>query len=166
MGLVLGWLGNIRLLIPLVAFAYAFCFGVLEALGVPFRVPGLAWQVPSGWVGRRPAGVQTLTWGTTLGPGLVTRNPYAGMWLLLLLLALNSNPLAAMVVGVAIGAVHGGARALGVLNNRKYMDMDASYVHLRILGAQLRWQYFDGLALLLAAGALMAYVLAVLGVLL
>jgi hypothetical protein len=149
--------------VPLVALAYALWYGTREALALPRRVPGLAWQVPSGWINRRPAIVQTLTWGTTLGPGLVTRNPYAGMWLLPLLLALNRNLLATIVVGIIIGAAHGGARALGVLNNRKRMDSDMEYVHLKILGAQLRWVYIDGLALMLAAGALSAYTLSLLG---
>jgi len=106
--------------------------------------------------------LQAFTWGTTLGPGLVTRNPYAGMWLLPLLLALNHGLLTAVVVGMAVGTVHGGARVLGVLSNRKQLDGDMEYIHLRILGAQLRWQYFDGLTLLLAAGALAAYVLSLL----
>jgi len=108
--------------------------------------------------------VQALIWGTTLGPGLVTRNPYAGIWLLPLLIALNQSLLIAMVVGIAAGIAHGGARVLGVLSNRRSMDMDEEYAHLKILGAQFRWQYIDGLALLVAAGALAAYNLSLLGV--
>ncbi len=85
------------------------------------------------------------------------------MWPLPLLLALNSNLLSAFLAGIAVGIAHGGARVLGVLNNRKHMDADPVYVHLKILGAQLRWQYLDGLALLLAGGALVAYVVSLLG---
>jgi len=76
------------------------------------------------------------------------------MWLLPLLLALNTNLLMAILVGLAIGAAHGGARALGVLSNREQMDDDMDYAYLSILGAQLRWLYLDGLLLLLAAYSL------------
>jgi len=152
------------LLLALLACAYALWFGALEALGLPSKALSLAWQVPSGWITGRPATLQALIWGTALGPGLVTRNPYAGMWILPLLLALNSNMPSAFIVGIAVGIAHGGARVLGVLNNRKHMDADPVYVHLTILGAQLRWQYLDGLALLLAAGALGAYAISLLGI--
>ena len=156
-------LGHVPLLVPLLALAYTLWFGAHEALGLPQQVPSLAWQVPSGWINRRSPILQALTWGTMLGPGLVTRNPYAGMWLLPLLLALNTNLLMAILVGLAIGAAHGGARALGVLSNREQMDDDMDYAYLSILGAQLRWLYLDGLLLLLAAGALAAYTLSLLG---
>ena len=146
-------------LIPLIALVYALWFGLFETLGLPFRPPGLAWQVPSRWINGRPAIVQALTWGSILGPGLVTRNPYAGMWLLPFLLVLNHSLPMAVVVGIGVGIAHGGARVLGVLSNRRHMDMDTDYAHLRILGAQMRWQYIDGLVLLLAAGALAAYIL-------
>jgi hypothetical protein len=84
------------------------------------------------------------------------------MWLLPLLVALNHSPLIAMAVSTAVGVAHGGTRALGVLSNRSHMDTDDA--HLRILGAQLRWLYIDGLALLLLAGVLVAYTLSLLGV--
>ncbi len=155
--------GNIPPLIAAVALAYALWYGTREALALPRRVPGLAWQVPSGWINRRPAVLQTLTWGMTLGPGLVTRNPYAGMWLLPLLLALNRGLLTSVVIGLLIGAAHGSARAVGILSNRKQIESDMEYAHLKILGAQLRWSYIDGLALMLAAGALAAYTLSLLG---
>ena len=104
---------------------------------------------------------QTLMWGALLGPGLVTRNPYAGMWLVPLLIALNHNLLATLVMGLIVGVAHGGARALGVLSNRRHMETNCS--HLLILGAQMHWKCRDGLALLLAAGALAAYTLSLLG---
>ena len=164
LGVVFRLLSNIPWLIPLIALAYTFWFGLLETLGLSFRPIEIGWQVPSRWIDGRPAMVQALIWGTTLGPGLVTRNPYAGIWLLPLLIALNQSLLIAMVVGIAAGIAHGGARVLGVLSNRRSMDMDEEYAHLKILGAQFRWQYIDGLALLVAAGALAAYNLSLLGV--
>lgn len=164
LGILFRLLNVIPWLIPLLALAYTLWFGLLETLGLPFRPLEIGWQVPSGWIDGRPSMVQALTWGTTLGPGLVTRNPYAGIWLLPLLIALNQSLLIAMLVGVAVGMAHGGARVLGVLSNRRSMEMDEEYAHLMILGSQFRWQYIDGLALLVAAGALAVYNLSLLGV--
>lgn len=159
--MVLWPIGAILVVVPLVACGYALAFGIAETFGLPLPAPSLAWQVPAQWVKGRSPVVQAATWGALLGPGLVTRNPYAGMWLLPLLIALNHNLLTAMAIGMAVGIAHGGARALGVLSNRRRMATNCS--HLMILGAQLRWRYIDGLALLLAAGALGAYTLGLLG---
>lgn len=161
LSIVLWPLSNIPLLMSLIACAYAFRFGILETLRGPFRVPSLAWQVPAHWI-KGPPMVQTLIWGSLLGPGLVTRNPYAGMWLLLLLVTLNHNLPSALGLGIAIGAAHGTARALGVLSNRKRMDTHCAPI--LILGTQWRWQFVDGLTLLLAASALAAYVLSLLSI--
>ena len=162
LAIVLRPLAGVPFLLPLLALAYALWFGLRETLGLQRRLLGLLWQVPSGWIKGRPAVVQTLIWGTTLGPGLVTKNPYAGMWLLPLLVALNQNLLTTVVVAIAVGATHGGTRAIGVLRNRRCIARDVE-AHLKILNSQTQWQYFDGLALLLAAGALGAYTLFLLG---
>ncbi|HZU69431.1 MAG TPA: hypothetical protein VFA09_19295 [Ktedonobacteraceae bacterium] len=160
--LVFRLLAAIPLLLPLLALAYALWFGLNELLEFsPIRL-SLAWQVPSSWVKHRPAPVQALIWGTSLGPGLITRNPYAGIWLLPFLIVLGRDPVMTLITGLLVGAVHGGARAIGVLRNRSCMrdDIDA---YLKIMGQQQRWQYLDGLALLLAAGALGAYAIFLLG---
>lgn len=162
LGIGLGRLHPFPVLVALVAWAYALWFGVFETLGIPLRSPGLAWQVPSHWVNGRPSVLQALVWGAILGPGLLTRNPYAGIWLLLPLVAFNHNLLMAAAVGGAVGVAHGGARVFGVLHNRRYME--TSNGHLKILGSQLQWRYMDGVAMLLAAGALTAYTLSLLGV--
>lgn len=101
-----------------------------------------------------------MTWGTLLGPGLVTRNPYAGIWILPMLLVLHDNLTTAVALGVMTGMVHGAARALGVVHNRKHMN--ASHDPLLILTAQWRWRYMDGLVLLLTAGTLAAYIFSLL----
>ena len=162
LGIVLWPMGNIPLLVSLVAWIYTLMFGLLEILGVPFRVPGLRWQVPSNWIKGRPPQVQTIVWGVTLGPGLVTVNPYAGMWLLPFLVALNRSLFASVTIAIAIGMAHGSARALGILSNTRHMDIGCG--HLLIMAAQLRWQYIDGLALLMAVGGLTAYIVSLLGV--
>lgn len=156
LGIALHLLGTILRFMPLLALVYAFGFGLVETLGLALQAPGFTWQVPAQWV-RGSSGVRALVWGIWLGPGLVTRNPYAGMWLLLFLLALSQNLLTALGTGMAIGITHGGARALGVLSNRKCHTDPAA--PLLILAGVWRWKYFDGLALLLVAGALAAYVL-------
>jgi hypothetical protein len=115
-------LSSVPGLVPVAAIAYALGYGIVETVGLPVWRPTLAWQVPAPWIAGRRAPVQALIWGATLGPGLVARNPYAGMWLLLLLVALYHNSLAALGVGVCIGVAHGLARALGVLNNRRHLE--------------------------------------------
>lgn len=142
------------------AWGYAFVFGIFETFGIPFRVPGLTWQVPSRWVKGRSKVVKTLIWGIVLGPGLVTNNPYAGIWLLPFLVALNHSLLPAVVVSTAVGFAHGIGRAAGVLSNRRYMSMNCG--DLLIMGKQIRWQFMDGLVLLLAAGLLTSHVLSIL----
>ncbi len=161
LGLALSPLASVPFLLPLLALVYALWFGARETLGLHRRLLGLVWQVPASWVRGRPAVARAFIWGVTLGPGLVTKNPYAGMWLLPLLvalLALSHSLFATVVVGVAVGSAHAMARAIGVLRNRKCIAVDAS-AHVKILQSQERWQYLDGLALLLAAGALGAYTL-------
>lgn len=159
LGFVLQPLGKVPW-IPLIASVYALGFGVCEVLGFPLWPPDSKWQVPSQWLEEHSAVVQTLIWGLSLGPGLLTRNPYAGMWLLPFLLTLSHDRLTATGVGIAIGIAHGGARALGILNNRK--NLGASCTPYVVL-TQWRWRLADGLALLLAAGGLMVYIVSLLG---
>jgi hypothetical protein len=162
LGAILVPLASIPLLVPMIALIYALGFGLVETFGLPLRAPSLAWQVPSRWIRGHPLAAQILTWGSVLGPGLVTRNPYAGIWLLPFLIGLNHSLYMAIVIGVTVGIAHGSTRALGVLSNMRRMEANCS--HLLILGEQLSWLYRDGLALLLAAGALAAYTLTLLGV--
>ncbi len=56
------------------------------------RLPGSNWAVPSRWIAGRGNLGRTLIWGLTLGPGLMTRNSYAGMLLLPVLLLACSTP--------------------------------------------------------------------------
>ncbi len=132
-----------------------------ETFGFPLRTPGLRWQVPERWLQGRSEGMRTMIWGMTLGPGWVTINPYAGIWLLPLLAGMGENLLMAGVVSGVAGAIHGGARAIGVLSNSKRIAANCS--HLMILGQQFRWRRRDGFILLLVAGTLAAYLLTLLG---
>jgi hypothetical protein len=85
------------------------------------------------------------------------------MWLLPFLVVLDQNVLVTMIAGFAVGIAHGGARAVGVLNNRKHLQQEHCS-HLIVMGAQFYWRYIDGLVLLLATGALFAYILSLFGI--
>ncbi|MDQ6660024.1 MAG: hypothetical protein M3Z24_03550 [Chloroflexota bacterium] len=98
--------------------------------------------------------MQTLIWGMTLGPGFMTRNPYAGIWLLPVFLTLHHNLLINVAIGLIIGITHGTARAFGVIYTHRNLDTCG----LSIL-TQWRWRIVDGLMLLLVAGYLTTYVL-------
>lgn len=144
-------LSGASLIVALATFCYALGFGICEVLKIPFRPPSSFWQVPHGWLRGRSTIAQTLIWGVCLGPGLITRNPYAGIWILPLLLALIPNHIAAISIGVAIGMAHGCSRALSILRLRKTVGVDCTPT----LVLQLwRWQTIDGIILLFIAGGL------------
>lgn len=136
----------------LVTIGYTVAYGLSETVGWPLRAPSVSWQVPARWVRGHPA-ARMVIWGIALGPGLVTRNPYAGMGLLPLLLILYQNPMAG-AAGLLFGAVHGGARAMGVLWNQRQVAGGCDIII--VMGQQLRWRLVDGAILLLAAGGLVA----------
>ena len=90
--LVWGLLGWMLSYVPTswgLALAFGFCllFGFSEVLDWRLRVPLPRWQVPSTWVRGTPR-QQALIWGLILGPGLLTVNDFALMWLLPLLIVL------------------------------------------------------------------------------
>lgn len=123
-------------------------------LRIPFRQIGFNWQVPASWIKGRTTGTQTIIWGFCLGPGLITKNPYAGTWILPLLLTLAPNTLWALCMGAAIGVAHGGGRALGILRNRKKVEGLCIPIMVQDLW---RWQFVDGMLLLLVGASLAAF---------
>ena len=72
-------------------------------------------------------------------------------------MALSHHLLTTILLGAAIGAIHGTTRAVGVLKNHK--DLRDSSSELLILGEIFRWRFLDGTLLLLAAGILVGYLL-------
>jgi hypothetical protein len=118
---------------------------------LPIRAPTLRWQVPSQWFGGRSPIAQMIIWGTSLGPGIVTRNPYAGMWLVPFMLASVGGAEVGAAVGAIAGASHGLARAAGVLRNSR---LGGSRAHFEIMTSQVSLRVFDGMGLLFAAGLL------------
>jgi hypothetical protein len=148
-GLLLGAVHSSNAVL-IAALAYCTLFGLSEALALRLHAPTSTWQVPAEWVIGKGRVAKTMTWGVLLGPGIVTRNPYAAMWLIPLLLALAGNPLAGLVAGAAVGVAHGTFRALGILDNAIHLGAD---VHCALL-AYFRWRLIDGLVLLFLAGYL------------
>jgi hypothetical protein len=147
-GAGLGALGPSRA-IQAVAVVYAVLYGIAETFRLPLRAPSLRWQVPSTWVRDRTSRARIVIWGAVLGPGLMTRNPYAGMWLVPLALALVGDVRAGLVCGLLAGAAHGVARAYGLRSN---VRSDRGRTDFALVADQLRWRLVDGLALLFAAG--------------
>jgi hypothetical protein len=153
LGLVLEPLRNVPMVLTFGMGIYALCFGLTETFSLPLRVPEIAWQVPARWVYRKSMVLKALIWGALLGPGLVTKNPYASMWLLPFLMVFDHQGVSTLMMSIALGVTHAGARAIGVLHNRSYLR-DEACSHLLVLGARLRWRYLDGLVLLLLAGGI------------
>jgi hypothetical protein len=130
--------------------AYGLYYGLVEATSRPgLPAPGRTWQVPAGWVDRTPPWRRSLVWGSLLGPGLATRNPYAGFGLLLLAVASVGNLRAGVVFAAAIGLLHATGRVLGLVRDLR-TAVSADY--LQSVMRSLRWRRLDGFALLFFAG--------------
>jgi hypothetical protein len=97
-----------------------------------------------------PAWRRILIWGSMLGPGFATRNPYAGFWLLPLLVASAHGVWPAAVLGAAIGLAHGTGRALALLRDA---GPAAGADPMATLLTSMRWRVLDGVVLLVIAGA-------------
>jgi hypothetical protein len=136
------------------AVAYALVHGAAETFDLRLRPPGIEWQVPSTWLRGRGNGARILIWGAILGPGIATRNPYAGMWFVPILLATVDQPSTGALAGALVGLIHGTARAFGVLANQR--DQDSPELPWRMMISQMRFRRVDGAALLAAAAALLA----------
>jgi hypothetical protein len=155
---VLVWMliGAVLTSLPLAVFGlagaigYGCYYGLIEltgARGLP--APGRRWQVPQTMLINVSPRRRVLVWGAILGPGLVTRNPYAGFGVLPLALAamrLDGPGLtglgltglgltglglstagipAGLALGAAIGVAHGGARAIALLRDVRELRGEA-----------------------------------------
>jgi hypothetical protein len=138
---------------------YGCCYGVAEIAG-PGRlaVPGRRWQVPQSMMIDSSPWRRVLVWGALLGPGFATRNPYAGFGLLPIAVAATVafRPGAGVVLAVAIGLAHGGARAAALLRDiaggQPASPPDAAG-QLELLLRTVYWRRLDG-AMLLAVAAI------------
>jgi hypothetical protein len=164
LGLVLGALPVSRIAL-VVAAVYAAGYGVIEVAGLPWPVPGRRWQVPQDLMIGAGARRRVLVWGAVLGPGFLTRNPYAGFAVLPVLVAAvgrqaTGTVTTAVLVAALVGVAHGAGRAVALLRDSRAVAApvagpvagpvaDPFALLLRLL----RWRTADGLALLAVAGA-------------
>jgi hypothetical protein len=159
LGAVLGALPLARPALVLTA-GYAACYGLVEVtdrLGgrLRLRPPGTSWQVPQGMVTGVSRRRRILVWGSMLGPGFMTRNPYAGFGLLPIAVAAAGNVRAAVTLASATGLAHGTARALALLRDAR--PGRAAPDPMALVLTSMRWRTVDGLVLLvIAAAALVA----------
>lgn len=134
----------------IVTVAYCSYYGLAETTGLrALPPPGRRWQVPQSFVRGAPRWRRLLTWGALLGPGVVTRNPYAGFGLLPLALASLGNLKAGVVLGATVGAAHGTTRAVALVRDAHQIDA-AEY--LRSVLRSMHWRTADGLVLTFLAG--------------
>ena len=130
---------------------YAAYYGLIETTGRPgLPPPGRSWQVPARWVDRAPRWRRILVWGSLLGPGFATRNPYAGFGLLPLAVLAAGGPRAGVALAASLGLLHAAGRVAALLRDARRA---ADGGHLLAVMRSIRWRTWDGLALLLVAGA-------------
>ncbi|WP_157254431.1 hypothetical protein [Nonomuraea typhae] len=133
------------------AVIYTVAYAVAQVLALPLRAPGRSWQVPSQWLVGRSFAVRTAIWGMTLGPGVMTRNAFAGSWLFPLLAAASAEPL---VMGAASGALHAAGRVAGIM---RQMDRKNAGGFFDAMARTMRWRTVDGVLLSFLAGLLIVF---------
>lgn len=138
-----------------VAALYAAGYGLSEATGRPGpRAPGTRWQVPQTMVTGVSRRRRLLIWGSILGPGFATRNPYAGFFLLPILVAAAGQAPVAAALAAAIGFAHGTGRALALLRDARPGAATAD--PMRLVLTSMHWRRLDGITLLVIAAAVAA----------
>ena len=149
LGLVLGVLPVADAAV-VAAAVYGCGYGVAEVFGLRWPVPpGRRWQVPQDLLIGSSGVRRLVVWGTILGPGFLTRNPYAGFGMLVLLAASAGSLPAAIVIAAIIGMAHAAGRAVALLGDSATVPLEPFALLLR----SLRWRALDGIALLAVAGA-------------
>jgi hypothetical protein len=129
---------------------YGISYGLLESTGrARPSPPGSGWQVPSAWVRGVSRRRRMWVWGALLGPGLATRNPYAGFGMLILATAAAAGLRDSVLVAVAIGVAHAAGRAAGLLRD---VAMIGTCDYMQAVVATMYWRIFDGYALLVIGG--------------
>ena len=154
----------------IIIILYALLYGLPEASGNLARVPGIGWQVPARWVRARKSWQKIMIWGSILGPGFVTVNPYAGFWLLPPIVASAGSTRNGVMLAVAVGTVHGVARALALLHDLKgsetpeETETEPGFENVLLnyksaLAKASYWRLLDG-CLMLIVGSLVTVVIA------
>ena len=137
--------------VVLVAAVYACGYGTAEICGSPWpAAPGRRWQVPQDLMIGTSGTRRVLLWGAILGPGLLTRNPYAGFGVLPVLVAAAGQLPAGIALAGLVGAAHGVGRGAALLRDSADRQPQQPFA---MLLRSLRWRVLDGLALFMVAGA-------------
>lgn len=132
------------------AAAYGCYYGAIQSLALPgLPPPGRRWQIPGAWVNGFSVKRRLVVWGTLLGPGFATRNPYAGFGMLCLIVATFRSVTYGALLAAVIGVVHGGARALAL--TRDIREIRGADYLLSVLRT-IRWRTIDGILLVATAG--------------
>ena len=151
---LLGLLANVAPIRPAalaLTVGYGIYYGLIETLGrTGLPPPGRSWQVPARWVDNVPRWRRILIWGSLLGPGFATRNPYAGFGLLLLIVCSVGSVRLGVALAATLGLLHSLARAAALLRD---VHQPPGTDYLDLLARSMRWRALDGLALLTIAGA-------------
>ena len=153
LGIILGALPLARPALVATA-AYAAAYGLIEVtdrLGGRLRLPppGTRWQVPQAMVIGVSRWRRAVVWGSILGPGFMTRNPYAGFGLLPIAVATAGGVRPAAALGAVIGLAHAAGRALALLRDARPRPAPDP---MALVLTSMRWRTADGLALLVIAG--------------
>ena len=149
LGLVLGVLPVADAAV-VAAAVYGCGYGAVEVFGLRRPgPPGRRWQVPQDLLIGSSGARRLVVWGTILGPGFLTRNPYAGFGMLVLLAASGGSLASAIVIAAIIGGAHACGRAVALLRDSTTTQLEPFALLLR----SLRWRMLDGIALLVVAGA-------------
>lgn len=152
LGAVLAIIGSGRVW-PLVAgVLYSGVFFVSWASALRLEPIGVAWGVPALWV-RGQKSIRTVAvWAVFLGPGVVTRNPYPSMWVLVFCLAGVGGSGQGVIAGVLVGLAHGVMRAVGIVSAAWRGGGS-----IAMLARMPRWLVLDA-GILLASGCLLSSV--------
>lgn len=130
--------------------AYSCFYGAVESLTLPgVSAPGSRWQVPSAWVHGVSKRRRAIVWGALLGPGVATRNPYAGYMLLPIALVAINDARLVILLAISLGTLHALGRVLGLL---RQVAVIGEVDPLEMLLRRMYWRKADGLALTVIAG--------------
>jgi hypothetical protein len=148
------WLG---IAATIAAALYGCGYGAIEVCGLPWpAAPGRRWQVPQNLLIGVTSRRRVVVWGFMLGPGFLTRNPYAGFGVLPLLVAAAGRGWVVIISAGLVGMAHAAGRGAALLRDVARQPDEPFALLLR----SLRWRVVDGLALLVVAAAAATVVLA------
>lgn len=99
------WIGTTAKVILLVCLVGVYSLKDLSGINIP--TPQRNWQIPATWVNHHPI-VNMGIWGTILGAGIFTFNPYAIFFIMYVYIGFFLSP----EMGLLVGGTYGIARAL------------------------------------------------------